>query len=250
MKRKTVILAAGKGTRMPGDKPKVLYTLASKPLIGYSIETAQALNAENIIVIVGYQRELVTDKIKPLGVQTAIQDPQLGTGHALMQAEPLLKNEPCNLLVLCGDVPLLRPQTLIALFAAHEKHNADATILTTLMENPTGYGRVLRNNGEITAIIEERDAGPEIKRINEINSGIYIFKSPLIFEILRQIKPGNVQKEYYLTDAIALLLRAGKRVMTLVLENPDEIHGINTPEQLKEAERLLSQRNKDKPTTF
>lgn len=248
-KRAVTILAAGKGTRMRSDLPKVLHFLNNKPLIAHVIETAQKLNPEKIITIVGYRHEEVRAALAPYPLFYALQEPQLGTAHALMQTKHLLENFTGDLLVLSGDVPLITQETLNAFCEVHEQTNAAATLLTAIPENSTGYGRIIRDiDGNIAKIIEEKDASPEMKTIKEINGGIYLFKSPQIFSTLAQIKPNNIQGEYYLTDVVELLIASGARVATYLLENPQELMNVNTPEQLAEVQSRMNARMQQSPT--
>ncbi len=234
-----VILAAGKGTRMNSELPKVLHEINKKPLIHYVLEKAAALS-DKIILVIGYKAKSVKSEINNKNIKFALQEPQLGTGHALMQAKPFFNNTRENILVLYGDMPLIKSSTLQNLIKLHKKQNNDATILTAVMNPTPAYGRIIRDaNGKIKEIIEEKDASPEIKKIKEVNSGIYIFKSE-IFSILEKIKPNNSQKEYYLTDAIRLLVNKNKKVSAFQIKNQEELHGINNPEELKKAEEILA----------
>ncbi len=239
-KRIAVILAAGKGARMHSDLPKVLHVLNGKPMIHHVLQTAKTLSPQRIIVVVGYRHDQVRAALTHEALEFAMQDPQLGTAHALMQTQPLLRTFDENLLVLSGDVPLITPATLSALFAAHEKTDAAATLLTATLDNPAGYGRILRDaQGIISCIVEEKDASPEVKKIKEVNAGIYIFKSPSIFNTLARITSDNAQREYYLPDAITLLASEGKIITTHRLANQEELCNINTPGQLAAAEHAL-----------
>ena len=197
-------MAAGKGTRMKNpDKAKVLFEVCGKPMIQHVAELAFTLGSERVIAIVGFQRESVIEHVKrsnPL-VEFAIQDPQFGTGHAVMQTESLLRNFEGDILVLSGDVPLLRVETIHRLFDEHHALDAVATILTTVIDDPTGYGRVLRgDDGAVLGVVEHKDASEEEKKVKEINSGIYVFDAKHLFDGLRHITPHNAQNEYYLPD--------------------------------------------------
>jgi UDP-N-acetylglucosamine pyrophosphorylase len=240
MKLATLILAAGKGTRMKSDLPKVLHPVLGKPMLGYVIELAREVASEKTVAIIGHGRDLVKAQTAEYGIAYAIQDPQLGTGHAVMQAEQNLNGFAGNVLVLSGDVPLLKAETVRALLAEHEKTNAVATVLTTILDNPFGYGRIIRNAaGFVTKTVEQKDASDAEKEIKEINSGIYVFEKENLFRALKRITNHNAQKEYYLPDVFNIFFSEQKKIAAVVCKNPDEIRGVNTPEQLAEVEAVL-----------
>ncbi len=233
-----MLMAAGKGTRMKSDLPKVLHKLRDRAMIHYVVRTAKEIGANPIVVIVGHQKQLVIDELKGQSIQFAVQEPQLGTGHAIMCAMPVLGDFSGSVLILSGDVPLIKVTTLQALWDQHRAAKARATVLTALTEAPFGYGRIVRKAaGHIQAIVEERDATDEIRKIKEINSGIYIFESEELGRVLPMIKDDNDQKEYYLTDAVRLLTDEGKTV-TAFEGDFREAMGINTVEELEEAAGL------------
>lgn len=237
----TVIMAAGKGTRMKSDLAKVLHPLNGRPMIHYVIRLARELGSNRIVAIIGHQKERVIETLKDVQIEFAIQEPQLGTGHAVMQTEPLLKNYNGPVLVLSGDVPVLTFDTMKHLIEIHIEQNATATVLTTLMPDPTGYGRVIRNaDGSVQKIVEHKDASDQEKKIREINSGIYMFQSGELFTALRKINSHNAQNEYYLPDVLKIFIDDGKKVSAYSTEDYHEISGINTVEQLKEAETILN----------
>jgi UDP-N-acetylglucosamine pyrophosphorylase len=216
--------------------------LHGKPMVHYVVDLAYSLRASRVIVIVGYQRESVIDYIRNShpDAQAVTQAEQLGTGHAVLQAADALKDTDGDLLVLSGDVPLLRKRTLESLIRNHRLSKATATILTADLEDPTGYGRVIRNeDGSVKKIVEERDANPGEKAVREINSGIYLFQTRALFEGLHHISPHNAQKEYYLTDVFEYFWRHNMMVSGVKASNPDEIHGINTVDQLEEARAAM-----------
>jgi UDP-N-acetylglucosamine pyrophosphorylase len=236
-----IIMAAGKGTRMQSDLPKVLHQANGRPLIHYVLDTADALLPDKTILIVGHQSELVKDAVTRYRLTTALQEPQMGTGHAVMQAETHLSDFDGEILILSGDAPLVNIDTLQELIAFHRARNGAATVLTALLPDPTGYGRIIRekNSEHVLKIVEQKDASSEELAVREINSGVYVFNARLLFDALAKINTINAQNEYYLTDVFGVCFRDGKSVYAFKTGNPDEILGINTPQQLMEAERLL-----------
>ncbi len=244
-----LVLAAGKGTRMRSDLAKVLHRIDGRTLLSHVLDTAGYLGLARTMIVVGHQAEEVRRSHALGAVEAVLQEPQLGTGHAVMVAEPLLLEEPdeTNLLVLYGDVPLLRPTTLLELMERHLLEENAATVLTAEVSDPTGYGRVIRqDDGAFRGIVEDRDLRPDQRSIREINSGIYTFKLKLLRGVLGRLKADNSQKEYYLTDALGLLRQDGCRVGISLLKDPEEISGINTREQLAEAGAVLLRRGGDR----
>ena len=241
-----VIMAAGKGTRMKNpDMAKVMYPIAGRPMIEYVVELALRIQAIRTVVVVGWQRQSVIDHLAQAfrAVVCVEQSPQLGTGHAVMQVEHVLDGFEGDVLVLSGDVPLLSYPTTAALLETHRSTNATATVLTAVLNEPTGYGRVLRNNADhVVGIVEEKDATAEQKQIREINSGIYVFDKLSLFRGLGQITPENAQKEYYLTDVFQYFWRNQLPVRAVQAREAGEIRGINTVEQLEEARLVLEGR--------
>ena len=237
-----VIMAAGKGTRMKDpSKAKVMYELLGKPMIHYVVELAYNLKADRVVVIVGYQSEVVKSHVckSHPNIEIALQAEQLGTGHAVMQTETALKDFNGDVIVLSGDVPLLTSKSMQQLIKHHFQTYASATILTADIDDPTGYGRIIRNNdGSVKKIIEQKDATEEERQVKEINSGIYIFDKQKLFDGLQHITPHNIQKEYYLTDVFEYFWKHNWRVSALKATYVDEIRGINTVAQLKEAETI------------
>lgn len=244
----TIIMAAGKGTRMKDPtKAKVMFEVNGKPMVQHVVELAESLGSERVITIVGFQRESVYNHLEKSSprVEFAVQDPQLGTGHAVMQAEPFLRRYDGDVLVLSGDVPILRAETIRRLIEYHRECNAAGTILTAEFEDPAGYGRIMRSKGGyVVGIVEHKDATEEQKRIREINSGIYIFDTRYLFSALQHINPHNAQNEYYLTDVFGHFWRQKLVVAAMPTDEPKEIMGVNTIDQLKEAEEALKNRNK------
>jgi UDP-N-acetylglucosamine diphosphorylase/glucosamine-1-phosphate N-acetyltransferase len=236
----TVILAAGKGTRMKSDLPKALHKVNEKPLLMHVIGLAKNINSEIIINILGHQKDLVIEAIASENVEYVIQEPQLGTGHAVQQTYPLLKDFDGDVLVLSGDVPLLRKSTIEKMLKIHREADNGATVLTAIFENPHGYGRVIRNNNDtLDYIIEEKDCNDEQRKIKEINAGIYIFKSKELFPALNKIKNDNKQNEYYLPDALKYIANAGQSIALHITSEPIEISGVNTVEQLRELNSIF-----------
>ncbi len=236
-----VILAAGKGVRMKSDLPKVLHGLAGKPLLSYVLDTVQSLGLKRVAVVVGYQGEKVIDLTKGRNVEIVWQKEQLGTGHAVMQTEPLFSDFKGDLLVLYGDVPLIRAQTIIDLVEIHQAKNAKATVLTAVLEDPKRYGRIIRKkDGTLDRIVEDKDANAEEKKIKEINSGEICFSAPDLFCALKKVKRDNLQKEYYLTDVMKILKKEGEKVEAVQVKNRWETEGINSTLELKQMEEYLS----------
>jgi len=238
-----VVIAAGKGTRMRSPLAKVLHPLAGRPLLTHVLDIALALAPQRLVVVVGHQAEAVRQVCAPYGVTCVLQEPQLGTGHAVAQVEPVLADFPGDVLVLYGDVPLLRPATARALWDAHRLQQATVTVLTAFLEQPTGYGRILRDaQGRITRIVEERDASDAEKAVHEINSGVYCLQAPFLFPALRRVGRQNAQGEQYLTDVVAVAVAEHYRVATLTVADAQEILGVNTHADLAYLETLLQQR--------
>ncbi len=241
-----VVLAAGKGTRLRSTVPKVLHSAAGLPLIAHILRTAESLRPQSVIVVVGHQAEQVTEAIpKRLGLAFATQEPQLGTGHALLQTEALLGDKRGTLLMLSGDVPLLRGETLARLLKTHREESAAATVLTAVVENPEGYGRIVRDASRIAAIVEHKDASPAERAIREINSGVYAFDLEPLFRALRSIGSANAQGEYYLPDLVRIYRAQGLPVETVTLEDRDEIRGVNSRKELAEVSTILRARKND-----
>ncbi len=231
----TIIMAAGKGTRMKSDLPKVLHIVDNKPMLIHVIGLAKNIKSERIVNILGHKKDLVIEAIASENVEYVIQEPQLGTGHAVQQTYPLLKDFDGDVLVLSGDVPLLRKSTIQKMLKIHREANNGATVLTAIFEDPYGYGRVIRNNtNTLDYIIEEKDCTDELRKIKEINAGIYIFKSKELFPALNKIKNDNKQNEYYLPDALKYIANAQQSIALHITNEPIEISGVNTVEQLRE----------------
>jgi bifunctional UDP-N-acetylglucosamine pyrophosphorylase / glucosamine-1-phosphate N-acetyltransferase len=237
-----VILAAGQGTRMKSQLPKVLHPIAGQPMVERVLQAAESLKPATTTLIVGHRAEVMRARLSARRqLQYAVQEPQLGTAHALQQAEPLLAGRTGTVVLLSGDVPLLTSATLERLVATHCGAQAAATVVTATVDRPYGYGRIVRTQGRIARIVEERDASPAQRQIKEINSGIYAFDLAPLFDALRGIASQNAQGEFYLTDLVAIYRRRKLPVETLLVENPQEIRGINSRTELAEVSRLVRQ---------
>lgn len=240
----TLILAAGKGTRMKSDLAKVLNEMAGKPLVHYVINAAKELGSQKIVLIIGHQAEKVKESTAEFGVSYALQEEQLGTGHAVMQAKSFVDDEENDVLVLLGDVPLITVETLRSLYKVQKSTDASATILTAVLEDSTGYGRIIRNsNNSVEKIVEEKDASESELQIKEINTGIFFFKAKDLSKALGMLTSENAQNEFYLTDTVELFRKANKVVSAFIVKDFNETHGINTVEQLKNVEKIFLQKN-------
>ncbi|HXV21332.1 MAG TPA: bifunctional UDP-N-acetylglucosamine diphosphorylase/glucosamine-1-phosphate N-acetyltransferase GlmU [Desulfuromonadales bacterium] len=237
-----VILAAGRGTRMKSALPKVLHAVVGLPMVLFPARLAKALGCDPTVLVVGHEAAAVKSALAGEGLQFALQEEQLGTGHALLCAREQLADFTGTLLLLCGDVPLLRAETLERLLAFHQAQTATVTVLTAEMTDPHGYGRIVRDGEEVLRIVEEKDASLKEKAIREINTGIYAFEAPFVFEALGKVGRDNAQGEYYLTDVLALARAAGRKVCALVAGDPEETMGINDRIQLARAGLLMRRR--------
>ncbi len=231
--------------RMQSELPKVLHPLCGKPLIEHVVESLKVAGIDDVLVVVGYRGDDVIEKLDGR-VRFVWQRNQLGTGHAVMQAEEYYKEFDGYVIVACGDVPLIKPETFQALVREIEKPGCGAVVLTMVQENPTGYGRIIYDSGSFSAIVEEKDANDDQRKIKEVNSGTYIFDSRLLFEGLKNIDTNNAQGEYYLPDALNYVLKSGFAVKTVILQDPVEGRGINTREELMLLEKYVSKKTKDK----
>ncbi len=234
-----LVLAAGQGTRMNSDLAKVLHPMAGTPLLGHVLHALDQLGVGRVLVVIGHQRERVRQTFAEAEVEWVVQAEQRGTGHAVLMAGPVLESFEGTLLVVCGDTPLLRASTLHSLLEGHRASHAAVTVLSMRLADPTGYGRIVRRpDGSIDHIVEHRDATPQQRAIDEVNSSIYAFDYPALVTVLSQLTAHNAQGEYYLTDTVALLQRAGRSVAVVRAPDARELLGINTVEQLAEAERV------------
>lgn len=240
-----VILAAGKGTRMGGDKPKVLYPVADRPMIHWVVDACQAVGVRRNVIIVGHKAQEVEQELASSADCVFVpQEPQLGTGHAVLQAAPFYKDvKDADVFVLCGDGPLIRSSTLTKLLKVHRDSGASATLATAVIEDPTGYGRVVRDAaGRFVRIVEHKDATPEQLGIREINPSYYCFKVEELFVSLQKVTNKNAKGEYYLTDALTVLLSEGRTVSVVDAVSPSDVLSINTPAELEKVDGVLRQR--------
>jgi bifunctional UDP-N-acetylglucosamine pyrophosphorylase/glucosamine-1-phosphate N-acetyltransferase len=236
-----LVLAAGVGKRMNSDLAKVLHPMAGRPLLAHVLDTLDGLGVGRKVVVIGHQRERVREAFAGRDdLEWAVQAEPLGTGHACMMAEPTLGEFAGTLLVVCGDTPLLTVATLDALIRGHETSGAAVTVLSMRLSDPAGYGRVVRtpDGDDIERIVEEKDATPAERQLDEVNSGIYAFSYPDLAGVLPRLTSTNAQGEYYLTDTVALLRAGGRRAAVVLAGDARELLGINTVEQLAEAETV------------
>ena len=237
-----VILAAGKGKRMRSETPKVLHKVCGHPIIYYILKQILGLGPKNIFVVAGHKKQLLKDYLASefTSVSTIEQDKQLGTGHAVKMVRDGAGDFGRSMLVLSGDSPHITEDTLKSLINLRARENAAAVILTSITENPGGYGRVVKNEkGEVTRIVEEADANPSEKKINEVNSSSYCFDTKLLFENIGSIDTKNSQGEYYLTDIVETLIKKGHKVSTFIVDDHNEVKGINDRPQLAEAGKII-----------
>ncbi len=234
-----VVLAAGKGTRMRSELPKVLHTVSGRPMIHHSIDRARAAGVGDIVVVVGYRSELVVEEVGGPGIRFVLQEEQLGTGHAVAQARPHLEGFEGDVVVLYGDMPLLSSEIIQALIARREEAGAAGVALTIELENPPDFGRIIRDaEGRILRVVEVKDANPEELAVREVNVGAYCFQAPALLEALGQLSDDNAQGEYYLTDVVGILVASGQVVDTVRTHRLEETLGVNDPFHLSFAEKI------------
>jgi bifunctional UDP-N-acetylglucosamine pyrophosphorylase/glucosamine-1-phosphate N-acetyltransferase len=240
-----VVLAAGKGTRLKSARAKVLHRAGGRSLVEHVVRACNALANKRVYVVVGHQAEAVEAEIEPLGARGVVQKPQNGTGHALLVARRQIPARIKHALVVPGDAPLIRTETLQGLMRAHISGNAAATVLTAMLADPTGYGRIVRkHDGSVAGIVEEKALAPEQREIREVNSSIYCFTVGKLWPCLKKVRPENVHREIYLTDAIALLDQQGERVLAEVAADAREILGCNTRAELAEVDGIFRERKR------
>jgi bifunctional UDP-N-acetylglucosamine pyrophosphorylase/glucosamine-1-phosphate N-acetyltransferase len=227
-----IVLAAGKGTRMRSKHPKVLQPIAGYPMAAYPLKLTRDLGCSKTVMVVGHEADMVKDVFSATGVDFVHQHEQLGTGHAVQVAWDELSDFNGTVLLLCADVPLLQRETLEKLIETHRTQDACVSVLTAEVDNPGGYGRIVRTNGRIDSIVEEKDASAEQKKITEINTGIFALEAPAVTKLLKQLDNNNAQQEYYITDIVSLAARAGLGVSSAILEDVTESMGVNDRAQL------------------
>lgn len=242
-----IILAAGKGTRMNSDLPKVMHEVAGVPMVRHVVDACLDAGCSRVVVVVGFGRELVMNALKGLGprLRFAVQAEQLGTGHAVNSAARDFDDVPddFDVLVLCGDGPLIRRETIQTLLRRHRERGAAATLATAVLDDPTGYGRIIRDaNGRFLDIVEHKDASPEQRAIREVNPSYYCFRARSLFTALKDLKRNETSGEYYVTDVPALLARAGRRVEIIDAVPPQDVLSINTPAELARVDSILRER--------
>ncbi|MCL6473147.1 MAG: bifunctional UDP-N-acetylglucosamine diphosphorylase/glucosamine-1-phosphate N-acetyltransferase GlmU [Firmicutes bacterium] len=243
MRLAIIVLAAGEGTRMKSSHPKVLHAICGEPMIHSVLDSAEKLGPERTIVIVGHLHKMVREALSGVNVEFVHQSERLGTGHAVAQVEQVLEGFDGVVIVLSGDTPLIRAQTLEKLLEMHLSSGAAATIITSQMDNPSGYGRIVRSpEGTVLSIIEEKDATDEERAITEVNTGTYCFNKEKLFSALKRVKSDNKQGEFYLTDVIGILRDQGEKVMASRIDDPSEVMGVNNRAQLAEAEKEMRRR--------
>ncbi len=230
---------------MESELPKVLHSLCGRPLIQYVIESLKSAGISDTLVVVGYKGDQVISCVGD-EVEYVWQHEQLGTGHAVMQAESYFEKFDGNIIVTCGDVPLIKPETFQALARESVAEDTGAVVLTMLLDNPRGYGRIVKDGDRFCAIVEEKDANEEQRKTKEVNSGTYIFNSKFLFDGLKRINTDNAQGEYYLPDVLTYIVDSGLRVKTVLMQDPVEGRGINTKEDLLSMEKYVSQKIEDK----
>ena len=238
----SVILAAGMGTRMKSAMPKVLHKVCGKALCRWVIDASKEAGADKVVTIIGHKADMVRPQIES-ETEIAVQAEQKGTGHAVMQAADFIKETEGSVVILNGDTPLITAETIEAAIKFHDESGNQATVITAILDDATGYGRIVRNSeGNVVKIVEHKDATEEERKIKEINSGMYVFDAESLVYALGKLQPNNAQGEYYLTDTLEILLSAGKKIGAYAIEDNDEIRGINNRIQLNEAETIMRER--------
>ncbi|MGL6169741.1 MAG: bifunctional UDP-N-acetylglucosamine diphosphorylase/glucosamine-1-phosphate N-acetyltransferase GlmU [Fusobacteriaceae bacterium] len=240
MKLKTLILAAGKGTRMKSDLPKVIHKVNGIPMVKKIMDILKEIGVEDNILILGHKKETVLEEVGQ--IEYVVQEEQLGTGHAIIMAKEKFRNYDGDVMVLCGDTPLLTSSTLKQLYKQHKESGSVTTILTSIYENPFGYGRIMKDGEKVLGIVEEKEADEKTKKIKEVNAGVYCFDSKELFSALDKIDNNNDKGEYYLTDVIGIQVKENKKVESFILEDNIEILGVNSKVELSQAAEVLRER--------
>ena len=241
MAKCAVILAGGEGKRMKSNKPKPMSEVLGKPMLQWVIDSVRGAGVNNICVVKGFKKECIEEYVAtlPYKVETVYQAERLGTGHAVMMAKDFLKENEGDVIILCGDAPFMDKDTIANAFAQHDKNNASATVISAVLEDSTGYGRIVRNDdGSLKAIVEQKEADEETLKIKEVNSGGYWFDTKDLLSVLDSITADNAAAEYYLPDALKLLLENGKTVGAFTASSADTVLGANDPEQLEELNQI------------
>ncbi|MGE3062680.1 MAG: sugar phosphate nucleotidyltransferase [bacterium] len=233
-----LILAAGLGTRMKSEKPKVMHEILGKPIVEYILQTSEEMRPSRTILLISPKQDSIREYFNDRNLCFAVQERQLGTGDAVKSALCVVE-ENADLMVLAGDVPMIKAETLKRLYDTHVKEKNCITFLTMVLADPKGYGRVKRNGGKIEAIVEEKDASDEIKKIQEVNSGLYVFSHEFLFRSIASLTNENTQKEYYLTDLIKAAYKENAKTSAIVINDADEVSGINDRKQLSDIEQAM-----------
>ncbi len=238
-----VILAAGMGKRLGGESQKTVKKILGKSMLSYLLETVKKFNPEKIIIVVGFKKEEVFEELRDAKVEYVEQKELKGTGDAVLCTESLLKDYDGDIVVLNGDVPFITEKTIRELIKIHKENGNSCSFLTTILDNPKGFGRVIKDgNGKVLGIVEEINANEEEKKIKEVNAGVYVFNARDLFPALKKIKPDPIKREYFLTDVIKILNSENKKISTYLTHDSDETIGINTPEDLIKAEEIVKKR--------
>lgn len=241
MAKCAVILAGGEGKRMKSNMPKPMSQVLGKPMLQWVIDSVRAAGVENICVVKGYKKECIEEYVAtlPYKVETVYQAERLGTGHAVMMAKDFLKENKGDVVILCGDAPFMDKDTIADAFAQHDSENASATVISAVLEDSTGYGRIVRNaDGSLKAIVEQKEADEDTLAIKEVNSGGYWFDTEDLLSVLDKITADNAAAEYYLPDALKLLLSESKTAGAFTASSPDTVLGANDPQQLEELNQI------------
>ncbi len=239
-----IILAAGKSTRMRSDLPKVLHPVCGQPMLSYALAACRAASVERMFLVVGHQKDRVIATFPDHDIEWVEQTEQLGTGHAVQMCVPAMAGFTGDVLVLAGDMPLVGGQVLAQLLDTHRSSNASVTLATTELTDPTGYGRIVRNDaGELVGIVEQGDCTTAQRAIREVNPSYYCFDGPSLFTALGLIEPNPVKGEYYITDAVHILVKAGKSTATMPGLSPSAAMGVNSPEDLARIEQIMQDRD-------
>ena len=246
-----VILAAGKGTRLRSERPKVLHEVCGRPMLACVLDACRAVGVRDCIVVVGYCKDMVIEAFaEDRDITWVSQEPQLGTGHAVMVCREHIAGRFDHLLVLCGDGPLIRSETIRELLDRHLAEGSAATLATAVLDDPSGYGRIWRDTeGNLRGIVEHGDCTPEQRRIREVNPSYYCFKLPELLEALDQVKPDNVKNEYYITDALAILIESGHKAVAVSAVPPQDVFSINSRQDLALVNRVMRERILDRLMT-